>query len=168
VSGDPKGRASQVWDYLCSFEQGLNRRNVRLRIQTDKERFEDFHIDWQHSGVELMVVHQGIRRKPLDAAKRAMPESLPDTTGNIARKYGFFVEVSSTPARILARYRDVESTLWKASKSRQLQGDPNTSPRIEPQPAHQPRGSLHNEPANYFSDWTAHKQRKHLFRTSRL
>lgn len=161
VSGAPKGRASQVWEHIYSIDQELDRTNVRLRIQTSKERFEDFHIDWEHSGVELMVMHQGIRRKPADAAKRAMADSLPTTTSNIARKYGKLVDVSETPVRIIAQYREVDMALWKASRSKkQLNGETETIFPILPTIDAKSVVSLKDESLNYFSNWTPQKARK--------
>jgi hypothetical protein len=157
--GIPEGRASQIWNYIYSIDQYLNRPNVRLRIQTSKERFEDFHIDWEHSGVELMVMHQGIRRKPADAAKRTMSDSLPVTTSNIARKYGKFVDVSKTPARVIAQYRDVDLALWKASRSKKQHDGEITFPRLLNDVA-KPSDSSRDESFNYFSNLTPHKSRK--------
>ncbi len=154
------GRASQIWHHLRILQPDLTRPNVRLRIQTSDDRYEDFYIDWEHLGIEMLVLHQGIRRKPSDAAKRAMAESLPTTTGNIARRYGQFVDVSVNPPRTIARYRDVETAIWKASTKQPhtaVQSE-ESSPRSTVSTEDPPAALIHGA-SRYFSDWTPHKAR---------
>jgi hypothetical protein len=114
-----KGRSDQVLRFLREQNPQLEFDKIRLRIQLDKDHFHDFKISWGHTGKELMVFsNQGMQKKPADAIKQVLGHALPPKTGNIARRYGVFIDVSGNQIRKIISYADIERHLWLASQDR--------------------------------------------------
>jgi len=143
------GRIAQFWSYLIGLRPSLSPESVRLRIQIDEHHYHDFKPLWTHRGREFMVFSKlDIPRKPSNAAKEVFGDLAPKQYSNIARKAGAFLDISETPPRKIADYKDVEHYIWKYGHE----------PHISSLNKKQITKSKKEE--NYFYSRDAHKQRK--------
>lgn len=113
-----KGQANVIWVWLSNNFKDLRRENICLRIKLG-EKYEDFDIDWEHSG-SLMVFYKDSHQYPAAAAKAAMPDIFPEhlSHSNISRKYGWLVDKSTFPPKVLAKYREIEFSKWRRKKAK--------------------------------------------------
>jgi len=104
----------EFWSYLTKKKTELKRENVRLRIEI-KGNQHNFKVNWKHPGREFSVLtEEGISRKPANAAKEVFGNLLPQKgVGNIARKYGSFIDISESPPSEIIRYDVAEDSIWK-------------------------------------------------------
>jgi len=109
---DKVGRAAKFWNCLkTSLEPNLTPEDIRLRIKIGQHSAE-FKVDWDHEGKELMVLKEGGgHQKPAIAFKTKFSDVVPDRRGNIARRFGEFVDVSQGAPKFVAYYKKVEKDI---------------------------------------------------------
>ena len=134
--------------YLKELCPRVKQEHIKLLIEIDKKHKHIFDVDWNHQGKEFLVFDKsGMHQKPSNASKEIFGKDFLGNYSNIARKKGTFVDTSTSPVQLIARYVDVEKYIIHMKKAGVIVSTPK---------AHI---SVSNKSGTFFDSITAHKQK---------